>query len=205
MSRSLRHTLRITSENDKSVSPELALRRAVMNCFYDDQNAGDVVQTVSEVIGKAVDILDAWETDEESQQAQDCDNFVIKILEATARHLDINEALFTDTEAHNVLDELIEDLNKIRKDYTQTSKPAKSERTPCQQRGWKPGDIFRVTTNELSVPLGSVCRLHYDDGTRAPYFHHTLGSNTWKDGTTGLFIPMVCVTKLADKTNDKQD
>jgi hypothetical protein len=42
--------------------------------------------------------------------------------------------------------------------------------SPCEAAGYKPGDKFVVTAAPALLPLGTVVRLHTDDGTYWPLF-----------------------------------
>lgn len=61
--------------------------------------------------------------------------------------------------------------------------------TPCENRGWKVGDRFRVTAGR-SFDVGSVVELERDDGTELPKFKLISGGCNYanaKDKNPGAF------------------
>ena len=51
--------------------------------------------------------------------------------------------------------------------------------TPCEERGWKVGDLFRLTTTtsmlDVSLNEGLIVQLVYDDGSYLPFFLAVFG------------------------------
>lgn len=77
--------------------------------------------------------------------------------------------------------------------------------TPCEERGWKVGDRFRVVRDPddpANFAVGSVVELFRDDGMIDPLFRMVSGSCKYNnaDGEPGAYLPLSCVEPLPKPT-----
>lgn len=75
------------------------------------------------------------------------------------------------------------------------------KQTPCQQRGWKIGDQFTVTSDDSIFTLNSIIELDEDAGTPTPRFKLLkgicVGGTPSSNGYTYDYTSVTYITKLA--------
>lgn len=82
--------------------------------------------------------------------------------------------------------------------------------TPCEKRGYKVGDRFRVIRpdNQEEFSIGSIVELSYDDGSSCPKFDLIEGSCRYEDGVNtkkGAYTSLDYVEPLKETNMTLED